>query len=229
MLGGTGLINGDKVPGTPGRLDAGETTMEGGDGFDWMAGDNAIIRRVLVDGKWVVNTFNAGKQHERIYLIDINSVDAAVVSGGDLVLGQNDDDVMYGQGGNDEMHGGAGMDYMEGNAASDDMYGDTGQDDMVGGTGLVNDDPYDPPSNVGTNGRFDANDVMRGESDKTVGSGTSGGDVMLGDNAVVVRTSPTWAAMPPDGKVARVVYRLDVENLGTDPATTIDFRGDDEM
>ena len=98
----------------------GEIGMTGGPGFDFMTGDNAVVARTLVGGAWQPNTFNGGIQHEPVFLRDINSPDTAVVSGGDTMFGNGDDDVMYGQGGNDEMHGGVGHDYMEGNAADDD-------------------------------------------------------------------------------------------------------------
>ena len=49
-------------PALNGRLDANDF-MYGNDGFDVMAGDNAILVRTLVGGQWVSNTFNAGIQH----------------------------------------------------------------------------------------------------------------------------------------------------------------------
>jgi Ca2+-binding RTX toxin-like protein len=187
MTGGTGLINEDVPPptdpdGTPGRYDEGETDLSGGNGFDTIAGDNAIIRRVLDDdGKWVSNTYNDGIQHERIVLVDINSSSKQLVSGPDVMNGNADDDVMYGQDNRaldnetlgDVMHGDAGDDYMEGNAGADQMYGDAGQDDMVGGTGRVNDDDAD-----GTPGRFDGDDQM---------DGNAGHDEMAGDNSIIER------------------------------------------
>ena len=169
-------------------------------GFDVMAGDNGIITRTLVAGRWKRNTFNDGIQHERIILLDIDSDHTALVSGGDVMTGDDDDDVMYGQGGDDKMHGARGHDYMEGNAGNDTMAGDAGQDDLVGGTGRVGDDPE-----TGVPGRLDGDDTIYGESDtapgvaddsqgpiscgsdgRTIGFNNSS-DVILGDNGIIER------------------------------------------
>jgi Ca2+-binding RTX toxin-like protein len=181
IIGGTGRINFDPPTGVDGRLDAGET-LSGGPGFDVMAGDNAIIRRVLDgNGAWLQNTFNDGVQHERIQLLDIASRSnpnvPTDVSGGDVMEGNEHDDLMYGQGNGtgvpDDMKGNDGDDYMEGNAGGDLMQGNAQQDDMLGGTGRVN---QDPPA--GTPGRFDDADRMFGGADH---------DVMTGDNATITR------------------------------------------
>ncbi len=157
MVGGTGRINNDPKTGEPGRTD-GDDIMAGGAFFDVMAGDNALIRRRLVEGRWVTNTYNDGIQHERIFLLDIDSDDLAVVSGNDTMYGDEDDDVIYAQGRADELHGGDGHDYLEGNAGDDILFGNGGQDDMIGGTGQVNDDPP-----IGRNGRLDGADELYGE------------------------------------------------------------------
>ena len=133
MAGGTGRINDDPATGTNGRRDVNDF-MNGNDGFDVMAGDNAILVRLLVNGQWVNNTFNAGIQHENRILLDENSPNAPLVSGGDLMRGGAQDDLMYGQAGNDDMDGNEGDDFMEGNADSDAMMGSADQDDMIGGT-----------------------------------------------------------------------------------------------
>ncbi|TEU16732.1 MAG: PKD domain-containing protein, partial [Anaerolineales bacterium] len=163
MVGGTGRINNDGPEGVAGRLDAGDV-MTGSLGFDVMAGDNAIITRTLVSGQWISNTYNGGIQHEPRILLDIDSPDTALVSGGDSMFGDENDDLMYGQGGDDDMHGGGDDDFMEGNADSDDMYGDAGQDDMIGGTVQA--------------GLGDDGDDMYGGD---------GADVMLGDNGLIQR------------------------------------------
>jgi Ca2+-binding RTX toxin-like protein len=181
IIGGTGRINNDPAAGTPNRLESAET-LSGGPGFDVMAGDNAIIRRTLVNGAWQPNVFNGGIKHEVVQLIDMEVVGGPTVPttvfGNDTMHGNEQDDVMYGQGGNDPMFGDVGDDYMEGNAGVDVMEGNAGQDDMLGGTGRVNTDPAS-----GMPGRVDAGDFMYG--------GT-GHDEMLGDNAVLIR--PTTGA-----------------------------------
>ena len=231
MLGGTGLINGETLADVEGsargRLDGGEITMQGGDGFDFMSGDNAVIRRVLVNGEWQPNIFNGGTKHERIHLIDINDT-SGLVAGGDLVLGNADDDVLYGQAGNDTVKGATGQDYIEGNAGNDQLFGNQGQDDMAGGTGRVNNDPA-----TGTNGRLDGDDVMRGEDDETDGVNVpqGGGDVMVGDNAIIRRpltAGELWIHLVPDNKVQREVVLVDVENSGA-PAVSPLVHGDDTM
>ncbi|KPJ68944.1 MAG: hypothetical protein AMS14_11900, partial [Planctomycetes bacterium DG_20] len=216
MVGGTGRINDDPDTGTNGRLDAGEVNMTGGDGFDVMAGDNAIIVRVLVDGKWVSNTFNDGIQHERIVLLDINSPHMALVSGGDTMFGDDDDDVMYGQGngadddadddgridedpmdsvdndGDGSTDEDAGGDVMHGGNGEDYMEGNHGADFMYGEAGQ--DDMIggtgrvgDDPE-IGTDGRLDGDDTMFGESDDSEGTEDGdGADAMTGDNAIIAR------------------------------------------
>jgi len=216
MAGGTGRINDDPPEGTDGRLDAGEVNMTGGNGFDFMAGDNAIIVRVLVEGKWVPNTFNDGIQHERIVLLDINSSDMALVSGGDTMFGDDDDDVMYGQGngadedgdddgridedpadsvdndGDGSIDEDAGGDVMHGNNAEDYMEGNHGADFMYGDSGQ--DDMIGGTGRVGddpedgVDGRLDGDDTMFGESDTSEGTADGdGADAMTGDNAIIVR------------------------------------------
>jgi Ca2+-binding RTX toxin-like protein len=133
MVGGTGRINDDPAAGSDGRRDAADT-IHGDAGFDVISGDNAVINRVLSGGQWQPNGFNGGIQHERRILRDIDSAVAVLVSGGDSLYGDADDDLIYGQGGGDEIFGGAGDDAIEGNAAADTIRGESGQDDIVGGT-----------------------------------------------------------------------------------------------
>ena len=187
VVGGTGRINFDPPEGVDGRLDKGETLIQGGPGFDHITGDNGIIVRVLVDGNWVRNTYNDGIQHELIRLRDIATsatlTKDALTSGGDTIEGNEDDDVIYGQGNNglngypsgehDVINGNAGDDYMEGNAGGDYMQGDDHQDDMLGGTGRLQGDPAG-----GVPGRADMGDYLYGGPDH---------DTVLGDNAVLSR------------------------------------------
>ena len=204
MVGGTGRINDDGPLGTDGRLD-GSDTLHGNAGFDVMAGDNALIVRTLVSGAWRTNTFNAGIQHETRILLDIDSPNSAIVSAGDFMFGDGDDDLMYGQGGDDAMHGNDNDDFMEGNAGADTMTGDAGEDDMLGGT---------VQAAVG-----DLGDNM---------SGNEADDVMLGDNGTITRpldAAGQWQLDPNTGGVIRDVTLFDVQTttFASDPA----FSGDD--
>jgi Ca2+-binding RTX toxin-like protein len=212
VVGGTGVINDDPPVGVDGRLDAGDV-LYGDDGHDVMAGDNAVLVRVLVAGQWVPNTWNDGLQHEPRILRDLDSPDAAVVSGpdemhGDDGLGGPDtDDLMYGQGDDDVMRGGAGDDFMEGNAADDLMHGNPGEDDMIGGTVQA--------------ALTDGSDEMHGDEDA---------DVMAGDNAIIGRPLDglgEWTVDPNTGDVIRSVHLLDVQVVGV--AVDPSFSGGDSM
>jgi Ca2+-binding RTX toxin-like protein len=237
MIGGTGRINTDPATGVDGRLDSGET-MSGGPGFDWMTGDNGIVRRTLSgSGAWLQNTFNDGIQHERIQLLDVASLtNPAVptdVSGGDTMAGNEHDDVMYGQGNGagtpDTMNGNDGDDYMEGNAGGDVMEGNANQDDMIGGTGRINQDPA-----AGVNGRFDGDDQMSGDTGSAAGGdGGDDYDVMTGDNAVVERPltplpAGDWKVNTFNDGIERTITMLDLE-LASAPALDDRVHGNDTM
>lgn len=206
MAGGTGRINDDPATGTNGRLDANDF-MYGNEGFDVVAGDNAILVRLLVNGQWVQNTFNAGIQHEERILLDENSPDALLVSGGDLIRGGAQDDLMYGQAGNDDMDGNEGDDFMEGNSHDDLMKGSEDQDDMIGGTvdGSI----------------WDGADTLYGGSE---------GDVMAGDNAIIERplANGLWQIEPNTGDAVRTITLLNVQVVGG-PAADPLLSGSDTM
>jgi len=231
MLGGTGQINGEALD-VDGRLDAGETLMSGGQGFDTMAGDNAVIRRVFdSQGRWVRNTFNLGVQHQRIFLRDLDdtlSAAAAGTNGGEtLMTGDGEDDVMYGQGANDTMQGNLGDDYVEGNGGADTISGDAGEDDVLGGTGRVNNDGA-----FGTDGRFDGGDTISGESGTGDGTaGGDGGDVVLGDNGVIERRldgAGKWRTSKANDVVVRRYVMRDLQLFGQ-PLAAAGSSGDDTV
>ncbi|MGF2075451.1 hypothetical protein, partial [Enterococcus casseliflavus] len=89
-----------------GRVD-GRDTLDGGAGFDTIAGDNAILARKLFDtkqtpacppngatrvplpvgGVWRQNSYNGGIQHEPRILLDANSPDSAATSNADVIGG----------------------------------------------------------------------------------------------------------------------------------------------
>ena len=206
MTGGTGRINDDPAAGTNGRLDANDF-MYGSAGFDVMAGDNAILVRTLVSGQWVKNTFNDGWQHEARILLDQNSPNALLVSGGDLMRGGPHDDLMYGQAGDDDMDGNEGDDFMEGNSDDDTMLGSADQDDMIGGTvdGTI----------------WDGADTMYGGSE---------GDVMAGDNATIERPliGGLWQIEPNTLDEVRTITLLNVQVVGG-PAADPLLSGSDTM
>lgn len=163
LLGGTGRINSDGSKGADGRIDGGDT-LRGGPGFDVIAGDNAVLARTLISGRWQQNTFNGGIRHDPRILRDVDAAQSSLVSGADILYGDADDDLLYGQGGSDRVYGGTGDDYAEGNAANDRIYGEGGQDDLIGGSSEF--------------GRSDGDDVIEGGVDA---------DVAVGDNGIITR------------------------------------------
>jgi hypothetical protein len=235
MVGGTGQINTDTVQGTDGRFDGGEgdgggTGMRGGPGFDFMVGDNAVVRRKLSNvGAWIPQTWNGGFEHEIVWLRDLATTTfspAGGTSGNDLMLGDSEDDIMYGQGGNDQMDGGTQQDYMEGNAGTDTMQGNVGQDDITGGTGRINNDPA-----TGTPGRLDTNDNLYGELGTEEGTDAgSGVDAMAGDNAIITHPltqQGQWQTNSFNGAFTRNFWLLDVATLSTPPGNNTS--GGDDM
>ena len=89
MVGGGSAADGEIVKSRDGEglHDEAELNMWGGAGVDWMAGDNALMNRVLFD-----DTVTP------IDLFDVNSSDEPIVSGGDTIAGDDGDDVIFGQG-----------------------------------------------------------------------------------------------------------------------------------
>jgi Ca2+-binding RTX toxin-like protein len=195
MVGGGSADDGIIVPERvgDGLLDQGELNMSGGDGVDWMTGDNALMNRVLFDDT-----------DTPIDLFDVNSPDEALVSGGDTMFGDADDDVIFGQGNGaqgdqsdppdgldndgdgaidedgapwlgDTISGGGGDDYVEGNHGSDLIFGDAGDDDLIGGGSAI--DGRYVPGRVG-DGLLDERDTIHGGD---------GADAVTGDNARINR------------------------------------------
>ncbi len=239
LIGGTGRINDDPAEGTDGRLDVGETIIAGGPGFDHLAGDNAIIERVLSEpgrrlaGQHLQRWRPAPPGHPAGHRLAQPCRRSAGVSGADNMEGNADDDVMHGQGGDDQMLGdaaappaGDGQDYVEGNAGSDTIRGGRGQDDLLGGTGLLRLDPAQ-----GVSGRFDGHDQLRGEYDESEGATDGdGGDWIFGDNAIVDRPltplpEGDWKPLPANGVIERSFLLLDIETVGAPADSRV--HGDD--
>ncbi len=206
MVGGNGRINEDPATGIDGRLD-GSDEMHGGPDFDVMAGDNAILVRMLVNGQWVSNGYNDGIEHEPRLLLDVDSPDSILVSAGDFMYGEGEDDLIYGQGGDDQIWGGDGQDFVEGNADQDTIHGDDGQDDVIGGTTEA--------------GLTDEGDFLYGDA---------GHDVIIGDNGFIDRPlggDGMWQTDPNNRATTRLVTLFDVETIANDISATVSGR--DEM
>jgi Ca2+-binding RTX toxin-like protein len=148
---------------TAGQPD-GADTMDGGDGNDIVAGDNADV----CDGKLIL--------HDQPFLNA--AAPNPAWSGDDSILGSGGNDILYGQGRNETLiSGGDGDDYIEGNGGNDTLDGGTGADDMIGGSG------HDLGGAGGAKRTFpntaDGSDTLLGQA---------GSDHMAGDNADLVRT-----------------------------------------
>ena len=186
------------------RLDTGDT-IDGGAGYDVIAGDNAVLQRVLDPaGLWLHNTYDLGIQHVARVLNDIDSPDTLVVSGGDTITGGSENDLIYGQGGSDTIQGNAGDDFIEGNAAGDIINGNEGQDDIIGGTVQA--------------AVSDGADTIHGDQ---------GEDVVAGDNATITRPLDGLNHWILDNRshsssaiVRRAVQLYDVATVASSPAAT---------
>ncbi len=146
-----------------GQPDAADS-MDGGDGSDVVAGDNADV----CDGKLII--------HDQSFLG--SPAPDPSWSGDDSILGSAGNDILYGQGRNETLiSGGDGDDYLEGNSGNDNLDGGAGADDMIGGNG------HDLGGPSGAKRAFantaDGSDTLFGRA---------GSDHMAGDNADLVRT-----------------------------------------
>lgn len=164
-----GVIDADRL-GT-GLSDVGETLISGGSGVDYIAGDNALLSRVVPSGAPAL-----------VVLFDIETVTLGALPGTGgpetLIDGGPGDDLIFGQTGNDNIDGGLDDDYVEGNNGADDIDGGIGDDDLVGG-GSASDGVIDDHRD-GTS-LLDDGDVIRGGSDE---------DWIAGDNALINRSVP---------------------------------------
>jgi Ca2+-binding RTX toxin-like protein len=151
--------------------DSGETILSGGDAQDVIVGDNGTIDRTGgADGI-------TGGVARTVTLLDRarTGTQLAAVSGADYIEGNAERDRLYGEGGNDYVKGNESDDYAEGNQGADRLEGDDGEDDLIGGSSFTSSPGVGDP---------DAGDQL---------AGGAGGDVLLGDNAIVVRTATTGA------------------------------------
>jgi Ca2+-binding RTX toxin-like protein len=191
----------DMIGGTSsaGAADTGDD-MNGDEGTDVMAGDNATMVR---------------NSPPAVTLLDVPFVGgpapAAGTSGDDTMNGNLAEDRMYGQSGNDTMNGGDADDYMEGNSGKDTMHGDAGLDDMLGGSG------HDE-GGVGGATRLLSNvddESVAGEGDQMFGDAAV--DFMAGDNANITR---------PTGQRLIALYNVD---FAGGPLSAAALAGNDTM
>lgn len=170
MIGGSSAVNPLAV-----KSDVGEIVMHGDDGPDVMIGDNGeIVRPVDSAGKWLPDPVTGGVKRT-VLLADREKTGAALalVSGGDVVHGDNGNDRMFGQGGADMLYGGDQDDQVQGNQDGDLVEGNAHEDDLIGGSDLIS-----TPTSAGGAGDPDAADFVYGGP---------GADVLTGDNAIVTR------------------------------------------
>ena len=205
MLGGSGHDNGEadgfreldfvddeSVAGLGDQMWGGNNPAAGGDGVDFMAGDNANITRPSV-GVRLIALYN-------VDFADITPDPDPILSGNDTMHGNAANDLMYGQGDNDTMFGDEDADYMEGNTGRDIMEGNADDDDMVGGSGrdnggeagalrrLENAVDENVPG-IALAGETDG-DQMFGNATLDGNAAADADDYMAGDNAFITRNSP---------------------------------------
>src|SRR6185312_939653 len=102
----------------------------------------------------------------------------------------------------------------EGGAGQDDIFGQGGQDDIVGGTGRTTSD--NPAS--ASDGRLDTNDNLYGGDGLGGVAAGDDYDVVMGDNATVLRGAPfpnpapgsAWVKNTFNASVKRAVFLYDV-------------------
>ena len=142
--------------------------MQGNGQEDVMSGDNAVIERVADPANsstWKVDPVTGGV-FRKVTLLDTEKTGAGldIVSGGDFMVGNDENDRMFGEGGNDLVKGNANDDLVEGNQDGDWLEGNDDEDDLIGGSSFP-----DLP---------DTGDVLWGGD---------GADVLAGDNTCLVR------------------------------------------
>ncbi|HEX5993722.1 MAG TPA: hypothetical protein VFY84_01135, partial [Jiangellales bacterium] len=169
LVGGSSPVNPLADPaGTNNAPDEGEVEMQGNGQEDVMTGDNAILTRVPDPenpSAWKVDPVTGG-MFRLVQLLDTEKTAAALdfVSGGDYMLGNDENDRMFGEGGTDLVKGNEHDDLVEGNQDGDWLEGNNHEDDLIGGSSF----PDQP----------DTGDVLWGGG---------GADLLTGDNACVVR------------------------------------------
>ncbi|MBM7831219.1 Ca2+-binding RTX toxin-like protein [Agromyces cerinus] len=172
LIGGSSPVNPQADPdGANLAPDEGEIEMQGNGEDDVMTGDNAVLTREPDPDDpdaWRTDPVTGGVFRE-VELLDTEKSGASLdtVSGGDYMLGNDENDRMFGEGGNDLVQGNAHDDLVEGDQDGDWLEGNDDEDDLIGGSSF----PDQP----------DSGDVLWGGG---------GADVATGDNACIVRDVP---------------------------------------
>ncbi|MEF3404432.1 calcium-binding protein [Agromyces sp. CCNWLW203] len=202
LIGGSSPVNPLADPdGANLAPDEGEIEMQGNGEDDVMTGDNAVLTRHPDPDDadaWRTDPVTGGVFRE-VSLLDTEKTgaDLDTVSGGDFMVGNDENDRMFGEGGNDLVQGNAHDDLVEGDQDGDWLEGNGDEDDLLGGSSF----PDQP----------DAGDMLWGGG---------GADVLAGDNACIVRDVPgidfdpsSCAALdtPAPGEFHYVTSQLDVE------------------
>jgi Ca2+-binding RTX toxin-like protein len=177
-------------PGNIVRADVGETVMQGNPDHDVMTGDNATIDRITngAGTDWAPDEVITGARKRIVTLLDRERSDLSLVSGRDVMVGNNGSDRMFGEGGGDSVKGNGNDDLIEGNQGSDWLEGNNGEDDIVGGSSFLASSGGLALAGAGADlGDPDEVDAI---------FGGDGADVLAGDNAVVIRKTGATTATP---------------------------------
>jgi Ca2+-binding RTX toxin-like protein len=164
----------------------GDAGVDGIDGSDVLAGDNARLDPEPASGGVARTRWARVRPLVALELFDAPTTVApdATTSGGDTMSGGGGNDLVVGQSGDDTVSGGAGDDAVEGNAGDDTVTGDDGNDELVGGSW--------------TGGSYDAS--APGRFDHLEGNG--GNDVLVGDNGSVTPQVRLYDVPAPGATVA---------------------------
>lgn len=213
IIGGSSTVSPSADPpggtDTTGSSDTGELEIQGNGAADVITGDNATqTRQANVAGTaWLVDPVTNG--HLRtVVLFDteeaVGAADLGLVSGDDLMAGNTGNDRIYGEGGDDLGKGNENQDLLEGNQGGDWMEGNGDADDIIGGSSIA--------------AQPDDGDQLHGGA---------GPDVILGDNACIVRdvTGVTFApASCPGGAGGATAFTYETYQLGIQPKRGILLR-----
>lgn len=202
LVGGGSANDGQIVPNRvgDGLADVGELLISGGQGVDWITGDNALVDRNL----------DAGAPAP-VRLFDVETVTTSSLpgtGGGEVLIdGGSGDDLIFGQTGGDTIDGSLDDDYIEGNNGEDVIDGGSGLDDLVGGgsadDGIIDDD------RVG-DGLLDDGDAITGGPDE---------DWAAGDNALINRNVAAAGRAPIE------LFDVEVYDYATQTALTSPLTG----
>ncbi|MGB7156872.1 MAG: hypothetical protein WBD40_02325 [Tepidisphaeraceae bacterium] len=135
MSGGAG--DDDMIGGSPvaGSAD-GDDTMSGGSGNDVIAGDNALLARVIEAGNVFARYTTTGLQNGAV-IRNVTLLDLDTLGGNDSISGGDHDDTVFGQFGNDSIFGDAGHDDLIGHLGADLIDGGAGDDGILGDKGTI--------------------------------------------------------------------------------------------